>query len=423
MIYVCTVFSLYLTLLSYKRNGVFSATFIHCFYCIGCMITMLIVFHFGIKKNDVLFSAMPLSDFSSVILPTFIIYTLLIATALAINISSYRNKNIPTNKLYESLPHLKLLLNSRKISQLILFISCTFIFCHSIHFISINHNVLMSNTNYLSIKDPNLIGLTNPLGRIYHFLFRYIGLVFAGLSCLYFLSSKKFMGYLTLLVTLYPFIFLLAGNSRWAAFYFVIPTLVFLVEKKKGYAFISFSFMLIILQKVLIGRSLFYHGLSHTFDYLTADRTESITLQILSIVINIFEGAMNIGNTLLHSPNFNDTYKNLSFSPLFSFMDGFSGIRDDMKFKWAPHVPMSALSESFQFGYVYFLSFLGVYFILLKNIDALLRKKLKPTIIFVFFIFIYIALGMHTYSVRTFWKLMLLLALVTIYLQVGRKAK
>jgi hypothetical protein len=287
----------------------------------------------------------------------------------------------------------------------------------------IDKSVLLSNTDYLSIKEPSSIGLLNPLGAIYHTLFRYVGVTFIGLSCFLWLSGRKSSAVLPLIVALYPFIFLLAGNSRWAAFYVAIIIIVLILKQKPIAAFIWFIVLLLIMQKVLVGRNLLHHGLLHTFDYLTVSNRMGLTYTLMSMGINVFEGAMNVANTLLHDPSFAFRYQILSFSPFFSFIDGFATIRDLLKYKWALNVPMSALSESYQFGIVYFLLFCSLYFYLLRNIEFLLKHKISPAVLLIFFVFIYVTIGMHTYSVRTFWKLMLFLGFCVYFIKLGKRIK
>ncbi|UCX04256.1 hypothetical protein [Shewanella glacialimarina] len=397
--------SAYLFYRIYKKNGTLSVATMHSFYCLGCMVVIYTVFLLDLNKNDLGFTAMPMPYFGDVIKEVLFIYMLLIISAYYVSFPVIKKPLLNHNDFSLKLNIMSKVIGSVEFFYISLLVSILFGLSNLIHFLSINESFFYSNTYYLLLKESDLLGLTSSVGKIYHIFFRYIGLCFALMFFISFFMKKYILAIVFFISSIYPFIFLLSGDSRWAPMYLAWG-FIFIKLAKNPFLFILNAIcFFMVLVKVLIGRELDYHGFNHIFDFYDYFFVKDIPIYIFGIFVNIFEGAMNLANTLLHEPRFDIKYKLLSYSPFFSFMDGFSLIRDDLKYKWAPNVPMSSLSESISFGYQYVIFLLLPYFYIMKNIDLRLKHEINIVNVLVLVVFTYVAFGLHTYSIRTFWKI------------------
>ncbi|MBU0911464.1 MAG: hypothetical protein KKF22_02865 [Gammaproteobacteria bacterium] len=375
-----------------------------------------------LEEKDMMYSAMPLPIFSDVITTVLAIYLAFIV--ISFSLVPNRGLNRSSDVFLYFRQKLNFLSGRIMSDRGVVYLGVAlliFFVCNAIHLSSIDIDLLLSNNYYLLIKEPDLIGLDSSAGRVYHLAFRYLGFIFFSIGFIALNRGRFILAAMIFLVSLYPFIFLLAGNSRWAPMYFSVGIILFFIERKYITLAVMIVLMYMCMDKVLIGREMYYHGLNHLFDHFYVERTYGVVASLLFMCLNVFEGAMNLGNTLLNDPKFDQRYINLSFSPFFSFMDGFDLIRDDLKHKWAPNVPMSSVSESYQFGLVYFTLFLALYFYLMRKINVMAVKKLTAPFLVVFILFIYVSLGIHTYSIRTFWKLMIFM-LIFIYVSEKKNA-
>lgn len=82
--------------------------------------------------------------------------------------------------------------------------------------------------------------------------------------------------------------------------------------------------------------------------------------QPLEGIGNLGEGIFSTAEIFVSRPDYDSAYALLSFSPLFSAVDGFSALREQNLLSLHQYVPMSALHESYSFGIGYFLVFIAV---------------------------------------------------------------
>lgn len=412
----CIFLAFCMTFFVKKNAGYMSASFIAAVYMFGCIVVLWIVDLRAVDKDAYYFTAMPMPDFSDVKYYVYMWYlsflamVCVVAHALPRAASSIGAVNVLANRL----GYVVTAIVSSKVLPCVVISCFIFVFFNALHLLSIESQYLWSNGYYLMLKEPDLMGIESALGRIYHFAFRYIGMMYFVLGFLFISKRIYSLGFLCIFAGAYPFLYLLAGNSRWAPMYLAWGVGIFLLANRKVLSFTVLLLMLISFVKVLIGREQVYHGLSHIFDFIFEASLSDIPDYLLGLIVNIFEGGMNLANTLLHNPVFDVKYIALSFSPFFSFIDGFSLIRDDLKYKWAPNVPMSAVSETVSFGILYVILLWGVFCSLIYKVDRLLMVRGGVFSLLAVAICSYISLGMHTYSVRTFWKLLLVLLIAYI---------
>lgn len=417
------ILAVFVLVVTVRRFGFLSAASISAFYIFGCLVVIYLVYFLNLDEADVLFSAMPLPDFSSVINEVFVVYFCLMVIPIFWSKNVIVNKGFVSVFINDAISIISERLCSRRIAPYVFISLFLFSAVSLIHFFSMDYEVLRSNTYYLTIKEPSSVGLDGGVGRIYHFLFRYVGLVYAVLFLIFYGSGRYVFSFLSFLIFFYSFLILLIGESRWAPLYMACILGFSLLRGYYVLVFLSAVVFYFSMQKVLIGRSLFYHGIDHFWDFYEYIGYSDIFRTLFGMVINVFEGGMNFANTLLHDPSFLMRYKVGSFSPFFSFIDGFDSYRDSMKYKWAPHVPMSSISESYQFGFVFFVAFIFVYYRIAYLIDRFFSSGNVLIGLLLLVVFVYVAFGVHTYSVRTFWKLMLFMLVVATYLNSDRSSQ
>ena len=111
--------------------------------------------------------------------------------------------------------------------------------------------------------------------------------------------------------------------------------------------------------QALAGRGSGAHGLSQVprAPELAAG---FVSEQPLEGIGNLGEGIFSTAEIFVSRPDYDTAYAVLSFSPLFSAVDGFSALREQNLLSLHQYVPMSALHESYSFGTSYFLVFIAV---------------------------------------------------------------
>lgn len=286
-----------------------------------------------------------------------------------------------------------------------------------LHFFSLDASLLWLNDQYLTIKDPKMIGIDNDFMSIYHNLFRYIGLV----SLCYLIlcvhdKKNKFHSILSAILSLYSFVILLAGSSRWVLIYLVVAIImIFIIGKHKSkYALVLILLMLFILlgNTVFQGRTNELQGVSQIAKNFMSFDLEGIFWVLFSYSVNIFESAFNLANSLKGEYVFNQKYKILSFSPFPSVVDNFSSIRDVHKHKFTSHVPMGAYGEVISFGVIYICMFFGGLLVYLRKMNKVVASSQGFICIACLALSMVIAVYLPNYSIRTTWRVMILLTLL-----------
>lgn len=405
---LCLAIASFCAFSAVKRGGVVSPASVHVLYAFGCLALFLIITFLDLGKDDLIFTAMPINDFRPVKEKVMAYYLGIIILGVVVQrFSRVRRAGIPTvktgGKRYSSVNGLPALF--------VLSLLCVM---SVMHFIELDYETLYRNTEYLRIKDPDGVGISSSFGRIYHFLFRFVGLV-ATVLFLFYLGSRKYLhAVLSAFLSSYSILLLIAGNSRWVPLYFAVAVAYFLFSGKRLSSisvWLAISLMFLSFVKVLLGRESQYQGISEIYNDFAAIQFERLGIYIGGFAVNVFEGSFNFANTCLIEPYFELKYKILSFSPLFSFMDGFDLIRDDLKFKFAPNVPMSAYSEVWFFGPLYFLFFMVFYGYFLLVLNKVFSRG-GAMALFLAVPAYYVIVSLHTYSLRTSWRLILVLLVV-----------
>tara|TARA_Y100000780_G_scaffold167369_1_gene152235 strand:+ start:6110 stop:7408 length:1299 start_codon:yes stop_codon:yes gene_type:complete len=409
-----------------KKTGGASPAGIASIYITICIASFYVINYLQLTKEMLLFTAMPINDYQGIDTTVISVYTGLNLLSFICAYTAQTN-TIKTQQLrtYRTKPNFKIGQNAT-ITICVIFIGLNC--ANLLHLMSLDIDTLLSNRSYLTIKTPEEIGITNPAARIYHFLFRFIGAISVIILCEALYQRNLLISILSFTFFMYCATLLAAGASRWLAVYIALAALYVYIRKPRyaktiTAALIALTFFSFIF--VLLGRASGTYGIAHLGEYINKFNPQILTLYIGGIFVNVFEGAFNLANSIILDPQFNPWYIHHSFLPLFSFMDGFSGKISQLAWKFAPHVPMSAISETYTFGNEWFLIYVCMYFSMLLLASRVYTSDLSfhakmalmaPTY--------YIIIAQHTYSLRTMMKpTLFLIILFSLILIVKRKTR
>ncbi len=357
--------------------------------------------------DGVYYSAMPLTGVESVALEVQLIYLgislFCILTTLGISGKCQKlNINIPSDLIRKYYSHISVTLT-------------VVILINLLHLLSLNIEILWFNKEYLAIKDPKLIGIDNVLLSMYHFLSRYLGLVIVCYFLISVLEKNRLHILLSAIASFYPALILFAANSRWVVIYILslIVTILLIGRFKSKKTYVAFLLILGILtfNAVLHGRGSKYQGLSQIIVNFSSFDINVIFYALYSYSVNIFESSFNLANSLKGDYIFNKEYKILSFSPFPSAIDNFASIRDIYKHKFATNVPMGAYGEVISFGILYTLLFFSGLFTFLRKMNKVAISGSSLACIFLLILSLVIAVYLPNYSIRTIWRILILLTL------------
>ncbi|WP_143040609.1 hypothetical protein [Rhodobacter sp. 24-YEA-8] len=274
-----------------------------------------------------------------------------------------------------------------------------------LHFLDMDKSVLWYNTNYLTIKTAEDVGLSNEFTIVYHQAFRIVGLLSGMLGVILIFNGRIALGFLFFFLWFYAVLLLYIGNSRWLIIYFSSVAIAVRIFGRGALSRTGFYLLilcaLISFIQVIFGRGGDHFGFSVLSNQFFSFSLSDVPFALRGILINTFEGALNVANSILISPSFSQRYQIGSVSPLLSTIDGFDTFRDSDKAKFAPHVPMGAFGEVLHFSLPIQILYFLVLFLAMR---ATVRWEFSLPVAYylplaVFYIYVFYLLP--TYSART----------------------
>lgn len=247
-------------------------------------------------------------------------------------------------------------------------------------FIAISWGVVWSNSAYLTMTTPDTALVTNSAVTRFAFtLTGPLGIVAAAATSFTFCSGRGRLAIVMLPITAWSFFFALAAHSRASAAYLILAGLIAaMFPRARGAAVMLVALGFLTTLSVLWGRGSGHHGISSLPQYLS---NVSAYYQVwgLDAISNIYEGVFTTAEYFAHNFTFSPTYKRLSLSPLFSFIDGYDTVRELYSIRLSYHVPNPAVSEVLSFGPIYAF----IYFMVLMSAGYLSAKLLvrQPSLV------------------------------------------
>jgi len=423
MLILCYILTIIFTISILRHEGkLYSPT--NLFYWIILLNYLILQFYTVLPSNnsglsflptEFAFSAMPLNFDSTALSAANIQYFLLLSYGYLLTIF-FSKKQEKQEKQYDI--HLNFGTMTER-QQLLLTISLIItLMLLTLHFFSMDSNILWQNHTYLLMADPMKMGIKNVLLRSVHLFIPFFGLISAGLIIHFYYSRSHIYLFLTTPIFLYSLVLMLAQNSRWAPLYFFIMFLYCVLLKKGNLLiycfFIGVGFLFFL--KVLIGRGGYNQGISSIFYGFSEIKIGSLFFYFMGFLNNIGEGAIGFANAELIAPTYDLKYKILSFSPFPSLIDGFSSIKPYNEIRISKHVPMSSISEARWFGVFFILIFHSTLIFLLKTANKVFysTKGIVPVIITGFVC--WAVFTMSSYPIRNIYRIILLMIFCLIFI-------
>ena len=211
-------------------------------------------------------------------------------------------------------------------------------------------------------------------------------------------------------MSLVYFLLLLSQHSRSAAFVPAVVAVNYLVlGLKRRRTVISAMAVVaaISLLGALEGRTTDRHGISTLPETILMPLTDSDVFDsVLQGLMDFCQGTVVTAESFEAPGEYDLKYKILVFSPLPSFIDGYSSIKDDSQHRLHAYVPMSGVGELWLFGwpYVFFLIIIVTVFV---RANAAIAEKAPVVFIVCNFLLMFSMYLMFSYPVRNalryFW--------------------
>lgn len=294
-------------------------------------------------------------------------------------------------------------------------ISAIFIFAISIlHIFAIDLNGIHFSSQYLFINSINILEHQNSFTAFIHTGRVIFGVIAFSLLGIAIASNNKLALFILALPCMWYFTITFAGHSRFTVAFAGATAGILFVSGKRRLAGIFGVLALIAYSSALAGRNSGTHGLSVIWSSALTGLSPSFE-QIQRIITNFFEGVYNQGEVFLHIHREHpDIYKMLSFSPLPSFIDGYSSNALPSQLRYHTFVPIGATSEVLMFGWQYALiywSFVAIiYRIVIKSFSS--SNIYIPIVALVIFLFAFYA--QFTYPTRWVVRPYILAALIAL---------
>lgn len=188
-----------------------------------------------------------------------------------------------------------------------------------------------------------------------------MGAAFAILSCLCVCAligtRHTTLKVLASALTLFWFTNLVSQHSRAAVFFPLLLAFNFALLRLKGRT-VVIPILLVVaaiaIMGALIGRGTGRHGFSALPETITSPFVDYNPIVAMSYALmDLCQGIIVTVESLQLTVDFNPWYKILPFSPLPSFIDGYSSIREASEYRLHDFVPMSGVGEVYHFGWFY----------------------------------------------------------------------
>ncbi len=233
--------------------------------------------------------------------------------------------------------------------------------CWSIVLVSIDWRIVWSNSVYLTMTDPEkVLVINNAFTRLSFTLVAPLGILAAAATAFTFCTGRQRLGFILLPVTAWSFVFGLAAHSRAAAAYLILAGLIAAMFPRGRWAaaiLVAAGFLTTL--SVLWGRGSSNHGFSSLDEYFN-NIVSYYNVSGFDAISNVYEGVFTTAEYFSHNFRFDPTYKILSLSPLFSFIDGYDRVKDVYAIRLSYFVPNPAISEVLSFGPGYAAIYFGV---------------------------------------------------------------
>lgn len=239
-----------------------------------------------------------------------------------------------------------------------------------IHAYDLDWSKVWVHYKYLVLKNPVTAGIDSSLTAIIHKGLGLVTIVSGALTVIYSRLHQRTLAALTLAIFTYTSVITLASASRWPAFaFFAIGiTAWFLYGARRKWPILACAGAVIFCYSAaLYARRQPTIGLQPLLANW-ADTLLSVPDLGISMLFGVFGGGFVLADALLQRGiAYPSAYKVLSFSPLFSFIDGFHSVVDAQA-RVNVSAPFNNLAELYHFGLSYLLAYIVFLFLGIKTL-------------------------------------------------------
>ena len=425
VIVVQVILSLILLLYIYRMDGMQSPNTLLNAYIFVSIIVLLYTSYSGLdyldfKVGRVWYSAMPMSGLEDYISKANFVMLFMQLLTVAASLSSGSLVGINKKQRKINLSSVREVINNK----IVVFSVCSayliVLFMNALHFIAIDKAVIWRTDSYLSLYHPLGLGINGSILTTYHSVFKFPCVIAGFLSIAYFVSKKRLLSFVCASAWAYGFSYALISSSRWSVLYvLVLAAAVAILYDKKARS-IAVPLIVFVALNVymyaMYSRNQGVYGASTIAQNLRNFGAGGILTSFRGLVVNTFEGGLNLANSIRLSPVFTFRYQLLSFSPLISAIDGYESIRNIDRAKFAQFVPMGAVGEVYHFS-LHFKIFYVLTFYLCARYASRIARSNNIIHILPKLIISYAYLLMLNYSVRTSYRFLLLFGVVVPIIQ------
>lgn len=410
---VCIFFQTILFYVCYRRAGFLPAPTLYVGYLLGCQVVLYLL-KIGVVESEF---AMTWTTFS------YIKQYDRIALAFAL-LSAFYTSSLIGLKRISSSATIRDIERVRISSEIIWAITFVLLARQIIDLFVYDWSVIWRNGLYLSMTDPDYLRSSSGLIRVANQLATPSAVVAAFIS-VYSLARRHYAaGAILLILFTWHVFFFLAAHSRAATLILAASALaVFVFTRHRNIAIFVAGLALFSLVSALAGRSSGHHGLSSIAEIMgnIASRDQNVVDIVQFTILNFFEGVFTFSEHFARSVYFAPEYKNLSLSPLPSFIDGFANIREANESKLFIVVPRGALDEILQFGFVHSVVYFSTQFFAIRlSLISSRRTSSVAALTANFLLFANLFIQM-AYPVRTIFRVYLVVIAVAVWLIVVQR--
>lgn len=404
----CLSFQTILFYVCYKRAGLLPAPTLYVGYLLCCQF-ILYLLKIGLIEYEF---ALIWTTYS------YITHYNIVAISFVM-LSAFYTSTLIGLKRIDSAALIKEVERIRIAQEIIWLITGLLVARQAIDMASYDWSIIWSNQVYLSMTDPSYLKNSSGIVRFLNLMLIPCTIVTAFLFVYCFSRRNNFSGAILAIIVIWNVIFFWAAHSRNAALILAASAFsVLVLTKHRNLALLFLALSALSLVSALEGRSSGHHGLSSIPESIVniASGDRNIVGILEFTVLNFFEGLFTFSEHFSKAVSFDPQYKNLSLSPLPSFIDGFASIREANEVKLFVVVPRGALDEILHFGVVHSAIYFTAQFLAIRlSLIALGRAGNVAALVLNFLLFCNLLIQM-VYSVRTVFRIYLLVIALAVWL-------
>jgi hypothetical protein len=369
----------------------------------------LLYFYFTVDldiRPAVKLSAMPIDGLKPYSRQTALFYVMLNIAALA---AIFSTPKIGKQDFAQMAARFKFFLSTQSIGVFLAILGLISL----VHVADFDLSYFWSYRGYHAINEADAVGISNPISGLYHRIGPALASLALSVAVICYHTGRRFFILPAIILGCYGFALSIASSSREMSMFFIIPAFTHYFFRKKIDTLSVAGFVMgaIAILFATITRGKYADlGFQHLGENLAAMEIGSLPQAVLSLLSNVAQGAIDYGHAVGIAPEYPFVFIWVSmFSPLPSSIDGWETVRDQYLIKINRPNPISALAETFHFGWAYFTLFLSVVLVLLRSATIQMFRHTSLMTLPIYGFTILLIYRIHHYPTRISQRLILIL--------------